>query len=383
MTTVEVKKELLSWARERADLPVEKLLKPFPKYQEWENGESCPTLKELQRLASRLYAPLGYFFLKSPPEEKLPIQDFRTVTGEPVLRPSPEMLDTIYAMQQRQEWYKEFLIEEGDEPLVFVASKTTADDPATIANDMRSTLGLAQGWANECRTWTDALDELGVRVEQIGVLTVWNGVVGNNTRRKLDVDEFRGFVLCDSYAPLIFINNADSKSAQMFTLAHELAHVWLGSSGVVNLEQLEPANNDIEKFCNKVAAEFLIPQTEVAAAWESARRLPDPFGQMARRFKVSQLVAARRVLDAAYISKADFIEFYKEYLTDERRKKSRQKKGGDFYNNCNVRIGRTFAGAVLRATHEGKLPYVEAYRLTGLSGTTFDKYFRKIGDAIG
>jgi Zn-dependent peptidase ImmA (M78 family) len=216
-------------------------------------------------------------------------------------------------------------------------------------------------------------------MEDAGILVVVNGVVGNSTHRKLDPDEFRGFVLVDEFAPLVFVNGADGKAAQMFTLAHELAHVFLGSSAAFDLREMSPANDPTELACNKVAGEFLAPQQEVRRIWPSIRGDPDRFQSIAREFKVSALVAARRVLDLHLITKDEFLAFYHDYQNDERRKAARRPAGGDFYVNQDLRVGRRFASAVVRAAREGKLLYSEAYRLTGLYGKTFDHYAASLG----
>jgi Zn-dependent peptidase ImmA (M78 family) len=125
---------------------------------------------------------------------------------------------------------------------------------------------------------------LRVAAEAAGVFVVTNGIVGNNTHRKLDVDEFRGFVLVDDLAPFIFINGADGKAAQMFTLAHELAHVWCGQSGVFDLRDLQPTGDDVEQVCNKIAAEFLAPAGELRNVWPRARQAAEPFQALALHF---------------------------------------------------------------------------------------------------
>ena len=126
---------------------------------------------------------------------------------------------------------------------------------------------------------------------------VVNGIVGNNTHRKLDPEKFRGFVLVDDYAPLVFVNGADSKAAQMFTLAHELAHLWFGSSAAFDLRELQPADDETERACNRIAAELLAPEHELRDAWTAALQSPNRYQVLARQFKVSELVAARRLLD--------------------------------------------------------------------------------------
>jgi Zn-dependent peptidase ImmA (M78 family) len=207
--------------------------------------------------------------------------------------------------------------------------------------------------------------------------------VGNNNRRKLEPEEFRGFILPDEYAPLIFVNGADGKAAQMFTLAHELGHLWLGRGGVFNLIALQPVEDEVEKFCNRIAAEFLIPAAELRASWTEAAQTEEPFQTLAQRFKVSPVVGARRALDLGLISPSDFSEFYRHYQEDERRQAASRPSGGDFYATQEARLGRRFGEAVIRAAREGRLLYREAYQLTGLFGQTFDRFAKGLGVAGG
>lgn len=207
---------------------------------------------------------------------------------------------------------------------------------------------------------------------------VVNSIVGNNTRRKLDPSEFRGFVLVDDYAPLVFLNGADGKAARMFTLAHELAHVWFGTSAAFDLRELQPADDKIEKGCNRVAAEFLVPEEELRQIWPSVCKEAEPFQALARRFKVSELVVARRALGLEFITRNEFLDFYQDYQTKERFA-AQGSEGGDFYATQNLRIGRRFAEAVVCAVREGRLLYKEAYELTGLYGKTFEQYAKSLG----
>ena len=180
--------------------------------------------------------------------------------------------------------------------------------------------------------------------------------------------------------PLIFVNGADAKSAQMFTLAHELAHIWLGSEGVSGFDGLLPRGTDVEDWCNRAAAEFLAPAQEVRARWAEVRRQGRPFETLARAFKVSPVVAARRALDLHLVERSTFSEFYERYVNRERKESGAEPSGGgDFYNNQNTRIGELFATQVLRAAMEGRIGFKEAYDLTGLRGGTFQKYARRLG----
>jgi Zn-dependent peptidase ImmA (M78 family) len=309
----------------------------------------------------------------------MPVPHFRTLGEDSPSKPSPDLLETIQTMQRRQAWMREYLLEQGQEPLPIVRSTRVGDAPHEVAESARRMLDLSEGWASREPTWTEALRVLREAMESAGIQVLVNGIVGNNTHRKLDVAEFRGFVLVDEYAPLVFVNGADGKAAQMFTLAHELAHVLMGSSAAFDLRELQPAEDPTEQACNRVAAEFLIPARELRQIWVSAQSHAEPFQIVARQFKVSSLVAARRALDLGLIQKKAFLEFYEAYERDERRVASRRGDGGDFYSTQNLRIGRLFANTVVRAAKEGKLLYAEAYRLTGLYGKSFDHYSASLG----
>ncbi|MDW7710454.1 MAG: XRE family transcriptional regulator [Deferrisomatales bacterium] len=378
MSRVAIKPDLVQWARERAGLPVGALAGRFPKLEAWERGEAQPTMKQLEAFANATHVPMGYLFLPEPPEERLPIPDFRTLPKVELRTPNPDLLDTIYAMQQRQAWLRETLLDGEAEPLEFVGSARLEDVPEAVGREMRRIIGFGDGWAAEVRTWQKAVSRLRQAIEDLGVMAVINGVVGNNTHRKLDVQEFRGFALCDRHAPLIFVNGADAKSAQMFTLAHELAHVWLGSEGVSGFEDLFPGGSQIEDFCDKAAAEFLVPERELKGAWSDARRTERPFEDLARRFKVSPIVAGRRAMDLRLVDREAFFTFYRAYVAEERRR-SKGPGGGDFYNNQNTRVGELFATHVIRAAIEGRVGFKEAYDLTGLRGGAFQEYAERLG----
>lgn len=373
MTRVSVSGPLLRWALERSGR-APTLERKFPKLRAWLEGESRPTLRQLEGLARATSTPLGYLFLSEPPEERLPIPHFRTLGKAQPRRPSPDLLETVHTMERRQAWMREYLMEQGQGLLMFVRSAGVTDDPQRVAQEMQRTLGLNQNWAAEQPTWIRSLRELVSRMEDVGILVVVNGVVGNNTHRKLDPAEFRGFVLVDEYAPLVFVNGADSRAAQMFTLAHELAHVWIGGSAAFDLRDLQPAEDETERACNRVAAEFLVPAEELRQFWPSARRDAEPFQSIARQFKVSVLVGARRALDLQLITKTVFLEFYRNYLEDERRRAAGRQVGGNFYATQSLRLGRRFSEAVVRAAREGTLLYRDAYQLTGLYGKGFERY---------
>ncbi len=372
--------DVLRWARERAGIDADQLadkmqVKP-ERVLDWERDGRI-SIAQADKLAHRTHTALGLLYLTEPPKDLLPIPDFRARGNEQ--QPSVNLLDTIYLMQRRQAWMREELIGEGARPLNFIESYEIDGDPLQVASAMRDALQLTDDWAASISTWSNALGYLRSRAEDAGVLVVFNGVVGNNTSRKLDPDEFQGFALVDEYAPLVFVNNADFKAAQMFTLAHELAHLFVGKTGVSSFEHLQFASNTIERFCDQVAAEFLVPAAELRDFWTTATRASDPYQSVARQFKVSSLVAARRACDLGLIDSIAFFKFYEEYTDREwHSSQQTQASGGNFWNTQKWRIGTRFGTAIFRAVKEGRLLYREAYNLTGLKGETFENMQEKM-----
>lgn len=310
MSRVSISEPVLSWALDRSGKRAV-IERKFPKLSLWLRGMAQPTLRQIEELAKVTSTPLGYLFLSEPPDERLPIPLFRTHGVEPLRRPSPDLLETVQTMERRQAWMRDYLIEQGNEPFTFVRSEQISNDPKSIARQIRRLLGLDEQWAAKQYTWTGALRELQKKVEEVGILLAVSSIVGNNTHRRLEPSEFRGFVLVDEYAPLVFVNGADSKAAQMFTLAHELAHIWFGSSAAFDLRELEPADDEIERACNLVAAELLVAADELRAFWPSIRENPERYQAVARQFKVSEIVAARRALDLQLITKREYLSSIK------------------------------------------------------------------------
>ena len=378
MDRVDVEPKLLRWARERAGLRVDALAGRFPRIEAWERGEIRPTLKQLEWFARATHTPVGCLFLREPPVERIPIADFRAGTRSNRGRPSANLLDTIYLCQQRQNWYREFAQTAGEGSIGFVGSASTEDDVPEIAARIRRLVGFEVEERRRCRTWVDALREFVGRVESLGVLVLASGVVGSNSRRKLDAREFRGFALADSIAPMIFINGADTKAAQMFTLAHELAHVWLGSSGVSDAESSEATGQATEHWCNRVAAEILVPLDVLNREFSGGTDLSDELRRLARRFKVSTLVVLRRISDVGGLTRAAYRSAYAREL--DRVMGLRTGSGGDFYLTLGARVSRRFARAIVGSTLEGQTSFSESFRLLGLRKMeTFNRLASNLG----
>ncbi|MEF8729180.1 MAG: ImmA/IrrE family metallo-endopeptidase [Accumulibacter sp.] len=380
MNRIPVNRELLTWARERAGMNTLELAGRFPKLGEWEDGTLLPTLRQLEEFARTVHVPIGYLFLPAPPQEALPIPDFRTLADRVVARPSPNLLDTIYLCQQRQDWFRDYARVHALAPLVFVGSVRMQDSPERVAEAMRQALALSVEDRQRVPTWTDALRQLAAKAEDAGVLVMASSILGSNSHRKLDVEEFRGFALADDLAPLVFINAADSKGAQMFTLAHELAHLWLGESGVSDPVAGQPPAQRVERWCNAVAAEFLVPLAALRSEHEADAPIGDQIQRLARIFKVSTLVALRRLFDARFIDEATLWQGYRDELARIRALDRGGSGGGDFYRTLGARTGRRFARAVLSSTLEGQTLFQDAFRMLGVRKTaTFYQAARELG----
>lgn len=343
----------------------------------WQRGEAKPTLKQLERFAKAAHVPIGYLFLPKPSEERIPIPDLRTVASRSLRHPSPDLLDVIYLCQSRQAWYREYAQSAGQEPLGFVGSAQVDSPEAQVARDMQRVLDFGVEARRGCPTWTEALRVFTERAEDTGVLVMVSGVVGSNNRRTLNVEEFRGFALVDDLAPVVFINGVDTLAARMFTLAHELAHIWLGESALSDVGAASAPSQRIEAWCNRVAAEFLVPLKDLRTELPRGDPLPD-ISRLARSFKVSTLVILRRLLDARRISRPTFDTAYDE---ETRRLSGRPRaSGGDFYLTHGVRVSRRFARAVVASTLEGHTLYRDAFQMLGIAK---EATFREVGHKLG
>ncbi|MDR3087216.1 MAG: ImmA/IrrE family metallo-endopeptidase [Azoarcus sp.] len=380
MTTVAASIPVLRWAAQRARLHEDNLMARFRKWPLWLNGEAQPTLRQLEDFARLTHTAIGYFFLPEPPALRLPIPDFRTLRDELLVEPSSNLLDTLYLCQQRQDWYRDYARMHGLTPLVFVESVNTQTTPETVAQTMRATLGLSVEARRQLPTWTDALRQLIAKAEDVGVLVMTSSIVGSNSHRKLDVGEFRGFALADDLAPLVFLNGTDSKAAQIFTLAHELTHLWLGASGVSDTQAGQIPEQRTERWCNQVAAELLMPIQDLRATYQPDTPIPQEIQRLARVFKVSALVALRRLFDAEFIDQTTLWQLSRVEEERLRTLKDRNSPGGDFYRSLGARTSKRFARAVVSSTLEGQTLFLDAFRMLGIRKTaTFHEAARELG----
>lgn len=380
---VDVRPSLLEWARARSGIDDETLAKRFPRYGEWLVGDEAPTLKQLKTFAHRTHTPVGFLFLDDPPVEEVPIPDFRTIRDQPVgvgQDVSADLLDVVYTCQARQEWYRDHQLLNGEPALAFVGRAMLNDSVDSAADQMRTLLEWTSDTRARCNSWDAALTWLREHAETAGVLVMISGIVGSDTHRKLDPQEFRGFALADPYAAVVFVNGADSKAAQVFTLAHELAHLLLGETALSDLDPRSTQTHAVERWCNEVAAEFLVPMAEFRSRFDPHGDLPAQLQPLAEHFRVSTQVILGQVREAGALT-------WDKYLAELESERARvaalmveRGSGGNYYNTKPVQIGKRFARALVASALEGRTPYPEAFRLLGLKkASTFDQLAEKLG----
>ena len=362
---ISILKELLEKMPEKA-VSIDK----YPNFEKWIKGDDYPTYNQLVELSKLFHIPFGYFFLEKLPERKYPIPHYRT-NQNGGFRPSSELLDTILFAQKIQEWAKDILLEWGQEKLPFCGKYKNNYDIEKVTRELKRIFEIQDNWANQKSTWTEALNDLIEKAEEKGIIILRNGVVGNNTHRKLNVEEFRGFVLYDEIAPVIFINNNDAISAKIFTLIHEVVHILIGQSASFDLRNLQSAQNEIEQFCDKCTAEFLVPEKEIKNVYKNQKNIDE----LARYFKVSQIVILRRLLDTSVITQQKFYEKLKEMYEIEIKKP--EKEGGDFYHTIPNRLSKRFLYILNRAVRDNIVFFRDALKITQLSTKTYNTLIQR------
>jgi Zn-dependent peptidase ImmA (M78 family)/DNA-binding XRE family transcriptional regulator len=384
MTEALISPEILRWARERAQLDLENLakiakVKPS-KLMLWEKGEAKPTFNQAQHIAQVLHIPFGYLFLSNPPSEKLPIPDLRTIGDHPAERLSADLRDLLMDMLRKQDWYRDYLLEQGAKPLSFIGRFNLATDGKVIADDLTTTLGLTIKDREQSKNWEEFLTSLIDKAEDAGILVMRSGIVGSNTHRGLDVQEFRGTAICDDIAPLVFINGKDAKAAQIFTFMHELAHLWIGQSGISNLsleQKADVSHHKIERLCNAVAAEVLVPKGAFIEHWSESDSLDENAAKLATFFRVSRIVVARRAFDMDLVDWSDYIDYYQRQAEIWRRKSKQE--GGDPYRTIPVRNSKRLTVAVLQSVAENRMLFRDAGKLLGVNPSKIDRLAQEIG----
>lgn len=379
MTEALITPDILYWARTRSSLSEDDLarrtqVKPNL-VRLWEQGHAKPSLRQAKNLARTLHIPFGYLFISEPPQERIPIPDLRTVVDDKRQTLSVDFIDLLNDVIRKHQWYIEYLQEQGASSLEFVKDYINSNDVDLVANSIKNKLGIDDELRHRIHSWEEFLRDCIRRAEELGILVLRSGIVGNNTRRKLSVAEFRGFTIYNRMAPLIFINGRDAKAAQIFTLAHELCHVWKGESGISNPDlSARQFNRDIEieGFCNKVAAEILTPKATFLRTWDNNDSIEDNIDSLVHYYRVSSLVVLRRAYDLGLIEERSFYSQLGVEMEKHYRPLGNRDDGGDFYRTIKARNSNKLTSAILSAAFEGKLLYRDAARLLGVKVKTLE-----------
>jgi len=280
-------------------------------------------------------------------------------------------LETLYDVLRKQQWYREYLEGEDAAPLSFVGRFGLGEEPAEIAADIRDTLGIDDALRQESTSWEEFLTRFVRKAEDERVLVLRSGIVGSNTRRALDVEEFRGFAISDALAPLVFINSRDAKAAQIFTLAHELAHIWVGESGISNPDYAQLSSQQqhvVDRQCDSIAAEVLVPRDDFMTRWSAFLSVEANIQRLAARYRVSAFVVLRRAYELDKITPDLYQSKYSELL--KKTKRPSANGGGDFYATLLSRNSSTFTTTLLVAAIEGRIPPREAASLLNVRMST-------------
>lgn len=365
---IKINADRYAWAIKRAGLTVEDYIESHPKVplSNWLDGSKEPTIKQLEDFAKSVNVPFGFLFLDTIPEENIPFPVFRGEAGRYEFF-DLNVYDTVNTIQQRQDWLEDYLVDNEIDNCELVGTVTLMTPITETVCKLRRTLNLEPRWAFSFAMTEFAVNKVTEMLENAGVFVAYNGIVGNNTRRPLSVSKCRGFALVNPIAPYIFINSGDAPTAQLFTLIHEAVHLMLGVSAGHATTDYTLSHDAHEKYCDHVAAEFLVPEKELREIWDG--KLKDT----AKKFCVSEIVVARRAHDLKLLSDEDYQRFFTEYSARPLYEKKRG-SGGCFYRTSVKRVGRLFATHVRNAVGNRQLSYTEAYRLTGLYGNTYTKF---------
>lgn len=369
---------IIEWAISRCGKTPADMMRISKKVPLWITGEVVPTVKQMQKLAKATHLIMPYFYEDELPNVSLPIPDFRTVSATSLQNPSPELYDTINLMQTRQDWLSDYLKDDGSEKLKFIGCCKGKSSVADCAATMRDLLMLKDGWAKKLQV-NAAIRKLRESIEATGVYVCAGGYVGNSSSRIYDVNEFRGFVLTDAYAPIVFLNTKDAKSAQLFTLAHEFAHLLFNESGVDDAQFSEKN----EHLCDKIAAEFLVPSSFVYRLFDQFNN-QEAIKELMRATKVSEIVCLRRAKDLHLVSDDEFFKCLADYKVRLANIMPAQKERAAssspiFYPIQKNHLGKLFPETIYIALKSEKLLYSDAYRLTGMTAKSFSGYYQREG----
>jgi Zn-dependent peptidase ImmA (M78 family)/transcriptional regulator with XRE-family HTH domain len=347
---------MLKWAREKVPFSIPEAARALnvaeQKLIDWESGKESPSIAKLRSIAKRYKRPLMVFYLAEPPKGFAVVRDFRTLrNGNPTF--SPSLTLAIRVAQERQAWAEDVLLNEGEKRLNYVGSKTVESSIPEVATEIRRKLGITTDVLSRLKSPGEAFALWRSRIESIGCFVF--------QVPKVDLNEMRGFALPNQYAPVIAVNIKDRVAARIFTLIHELCHIYLGETGVSgagNLQFSPGTRNPVERFCNRVAAATLVPlkdlKERVPNGW--AYRPDQIVGELAAVYKVSRPVILIRLFDAGVANREYVRSKFAMFNRPPKSKSASNRRGGPKWAKVVLtRSGQAFARLVLSNYQSGTI----------------------------
>ena len=381
---VNIQPAILTWALSQTS--EEKLgAKLMNNVKQWLDGSKSPTFNQIEDFSKKSQIPLGYFFLQTPPVEQIDLLEYRTLDSVELVNPSRNLIDTIREMEAVQDWMVDYRREMKYDAVAVVGSLKGYNDVETIAGRIRADLGLDKGWYRECADPSGAFNKVRRLLEECGVIVMMSGIVGKNTHRALDVNEFRAFAMVNDMAPLIFINGADSQGGRLFSLFHEIVHIWLGENDLYNDRRYSGEGvKAIEVVCNAVAGELIVPKAHFIEYWMKNTNddAYQKIKELAKYFHCSESVLARRALDNGKISKAIYNQVVSDAIEAYIQSKQEKGSGGDYYRVARSKLDGVFVRALCESVSSGRTSYTEAYRLTNTTSKTFSEVASGLGGVL-
>lgn len=381
---VNIQPAIISWALSQTS--EEKLgTKLMENIKHWLDGTKSPTFNQIEDFSKKSHIPLGYFFLQTPPVEQIDLLEYRTLDSVELTNPSRNLIDTIHEMEAVQEWMINYRKEWDYDTVSVVSSLKGITDIKVIADAIRHDLELCNEWYKECGNSSEAFNKIRVLLEECGVIVMMNGIVGKNTHRALDVNEFRAFAMVNEWAPLIFINGADSSGGRLFSLFHEIVHLWLGENDLYNDRRYSTNGvKPLEVICNAVAGELMVPKTVFLKNW--AHNTNDDvyikIKELSKVFRCSESVIARRALDNEIIDKSVYSQVVANAIEAYIQSKQEKNPGGDYYRTARSKLDGVFVRALCESVNSGRTSYTEAYRLTNTTSKTFSEVASGLGGVL-
>ncbi|PEH09544.1 DNA-binding protein [Lactobacillus sp. UMNPBX2] len=384
---IEVNPQILKWVYQLS-LNTDLDEKNKEKLDDWINNKSNPTISQLRRISKKLKFPFGYFFLSEVPKENLELLNFRTVNNYEISNPSRDLIDVINHIESKQVWLSETRRNQGFERNIFnggFIKNGSKKNFQQVAEDILKMLDLEIGW--NIATTKDRFNLLKSRLENVGVTVMYSSYVINNTRRKLNVDEFRAFAIADEYAPFIFINANDSLNAKFFSLVHEMVHIWYGTSELYNDDFKSPSLEVTEQDINHVVECLLFPEKLVKEVWTSIGKdydVLDKVDMFANDFGVSMFSAAIALKNKGFITQNEVNEIRDNSNVTRKENKKNSSGGPNYYTVKVAHLSKDFISEVKRSADSGEITYSKAFELTDVKNQkAYDNLLKKLkGNSI-